>query len=119
MRHDIEASDAVQLAETLERDLARPMVELNHGPRDAYPAVRTERPAEHDAEQTASMLARLVPLGLRVREADVRARLGYGEPADGDVVLRAPGNAAGPPGNKATPRPRPSATPTATRWSAC
>ena len=60
--------------------------------------MRIERPAEHDAEQTASVLARLVPLGLRVREADVRARLGYGEPADGDAVLRAPGNAAGPPG---------------------
>ena len=85
--------------------------------------MRIERPAEHDAEQTASVLARLVPLGLRVREADVRARLGYGEPADGDAVLRAPGNAAGPPGKPASPpgkpRPRPSATPTATRWSAC
>ena len=90
VRSDIEASDAAQLEETLERDLVRPIVALNHGPRAAYPAVRIERQTAHDAKATADVLAALVPLGLRVRMADVRDRLGFEPPAQGDEVLSGP-----------------------------
>lgn len=94
VRHDIEASDAAQLAETLERDLVRPIVALNHGPRQAYPRVVIERPPAHDGEKMASVLSALVPLGLRVRVDDVRDRLGYAAPGAGDEVLAAPAAAA-------------------------
>ena len=94
VRHDIEASDAAQLAETLERDLVRPIVALNHGPRPAYPLVRIERAPVHDGEKMASVLSALVPLGLRVRVDDVRDRLGYAAPGAGDEVLAAPAAAA-------------------------
>lgn len=95
VRHDIEASDAAQLAETLERDLVTPIVALNHGPRQAYPRVRIERPPAHDGEKMASVLAALVPLGLRVRVDDVRERLGYAAPgADDDVLSAQPAAAA-------------------------
>ena len=87
VRGDIEASDAAQLEETLERDLVTPIVALNHGPRAAYPRVRIERQTAHDAKATADVLAALVPLGLRVRAEDVRDRLGFEPPGDGDEVL--------------------------------
>ena len=94
VRHDIEQSDAAQLAETLERDLVTPIVALNRGPRDAYPSVRIERPKARDAEREARVLSMLVPLGLRVRETEARERLGYEAPAAGDAVLAAPATAA-------------------------
>ena len=90
VRQDIEASDAAQLAETLERDVAVPMVQLNHGPRERYPRVIIGRPPAHDGKKIADVLSALVPLGLRVREADVRERLGWDAPED-DEVLRPPG----------------------------
>lgn len=94
VRHDIEASDAAQLAETLERDVAVPIVALNNGRRREYPRIRIERAAVHDGKQVADVLSALVPLGLRVRESDVRERLGYEAPAAGDMVLAAPSAAA-------------------------
>lgn len=94
VRHDIEASDAAQLAETLERDVAVPLVALNNGRRREYPRIRIERPAAHDAKQVADVLSALVPLGLQVRESEVRERLGYDAPAAGDTVLSAPSAAA-------------------------
>ena len=105
VRHDIEASDAAQLAETLERDLVRPIVALNHGPRPAYPRVRIERAPAHDGEKLASVLSALVPLGLRVRVDEVRARLGYAAPGEGDEVLKAAPAAA------ALSAPRPAVPP--------
>ena len=90
VRHDIEASDAAQLAETLERDICIPIVALNRGPRQRYPRVRIERSQAHDAEKTANVLSALVPLGLQVRAADVRDRLGFEAPGPDDVVLAAP-----------------------------
>ena len=90
VRADIERSDAEQLAETLERDVARWIVRLNNGPRAAYPRVVIERQAPQDAKLLSDVLAALVPLGLRVREDDVRAKLGFDAPGAEDAVLAAP-----------------------------
>ena len=95
VRHDIESSDARQLEETLERDLVRPLVALNGGPRDAWPRVVIERPAQEDARQLAETLRILVSLGLTVRTDEVRARLGWEAPGPDDETLSAP--AAQPP----------------------
>ena len=43
VREDIEESDAAQLAATLSRDLVRPLVDLNLGPRRRYPIIRIAR----------------------------------------------------------------------------
>ena len=90
VRRDIERSDGRQLAATLRRDLAAPIVHLNHGPDAAVPLVRVEREDAVDVELMSKALERLVPLGLAVPADHVRARLGLPAPADGDDVLRPP-----------------------------
>jgi len=87
VRADIERSDARQLAATLNRDLVRPIVDLNRGPQAAYPAIRIGRDEQADVPKLAEALAKLVPLGLRVRQGEVRAKLGLEEPEDGDELL--------------------------------
>ena len=86
----IERSDGRQLAATLRRDLAIPIVELNHGPQPAYPEVVIRREDAADVELVSKALERLVPLGLRVPADHVRSLLGLPEPANEDEVLQPP-----------------------------
>ncbi len=90
VREDIERSDARQLAAALRRDLVIPIVQLNHGPRDAYPRVVIERKTDADAKLLADALDTLVPLGLRVRADQVRSALHLDAPGDDDEVLEPP-----------------------------
>ena len=92
VREDIERSDARQLAATLRRDLAIPMIVLNHGPRETYPRIRIERETSTDLAQLTASLKDLVPLGLRVRVDEVLGRLGLQKPDDDDEVLRPAGS---------------------------
>ena len=90
VREDIERSDARQLAAALRRDLAIPLVALNHGPRKAYPRVLIERKTATDATLLANALDKLVPLGLRVRADEVRSILHLDAPDADDEVLEPP-----------------------------
>lgn len=87
VREDIEQSDAAQLAATLNRDLVRPMVDLNLGPRLRYPRLRIARPDAEDVAGLVGALRVLVPLGLRVEASTVRDKLGLPEPEEGAEVL--------------------------------
>ena len=94
VRQDIERSDARQLAATLARDIARPIVLLNNGDpgRRGFPRISIGREKELDIAVMADALAKLVPIGLdNVAKAQVRSRLGFAEPKDGEEVLGAPG----------------------------
>ncbi len=95
VRRDIERADARQLAATLRRDLVVPVVALNRGPRRAYPKVVVERQAATDAALLSQTLERLVPLGLRVRADEVRARLGLAAAGREDEILAPPADRAG------------------------
>lgn len=81
VREDIRDADAEQLAETLERDLVIPYIDLNHGPQAAYPSVLLREPDQADITVMAEVLAKLVPLGLRVEVSEVRDKLGFSDPA--------------------------------------
>ena len=94
VREDIERSDARQLAAALRRDLAIPLVSLNHGPRKAYPRVVIERKTATDAKLLADALDKLVPLGLRVRADEVRSALHLQAPDKDDEVLEPPMSAS-------------------------
>ena len=106
VRGDIERSDGRQLAATLRRDLAIPIVTLNHGPRDAYPRIVIERESPPDLALLSESLERLVPLGLRVRQDQIRTMFGLDAPDDDDEVLHA---AAMPPPGATDPPPAPPA----------
>ena len=90
VRRDIERSDAFALGQTLTRDIAVPMVKLNHGERKRYPKITIGREETLDVVRTSDALAKLVPLGLEVAKKDVREMVGFPEPEDDDELLGAP-----------------------------
>lgn len=94
VRGDIETADARQLSIALTRDIARPVVDLNLGPRKLYPRIKVYRPDEEDMDKLADRLVKLVPLGLAVEASIIRDKLGLPDPPPDAVCLRAPKEAA-------------------------
>jgi len=94
VQEDIERSDAKALSATLTRDLAVPFVQLNHGPQTHYPRIQIKRPEPEDLVALANGLNVIVPLGVRVKESQIRDKFGLEEPADADRILIAPGQNA-------------------------
>lgn len=90
VRADIERADCRQLEAILLRDLVRPVVDLNRGPQKAYPSIHIGRPEQVDVEGLTKALERVVPLGLRVRQSEVRRKLDLEEPEDDDELLSPP-----------------------------
>ena len=89
VRQDIMRADARQLEATLNQQLIRPLVMLNHGARASYPRLiieddTNERP---NWDVLSKALERLVPLGLQVSEQEVRSMLGLSRPKEGDALL--------------------------------
>lgn len=88
VRADIETSDAVQLSATLNRDLIRPLVDLNFGPRRRYPILRVFRPKKEDISALVDNLVKLLPHTESLAEVSyVRDKLGIPEPATGAACL--------------------------------
>ncbi|WP_085025583.1 DUF935 domain-containing protein [Ensifer aridi] len=87
VREDIERSDAQQLAATLNRDLVRPLVSLNRGPRKAYPKIKIGRPSEEDIEKLVKNVVSLVPLGLKVGMSTMRDKIGLPDPGKDEELL--------------------------------
>lgn len=96
VREDIERADAKALMACLNRQLVRPGVDLNFGPQVKYPWLWIGRPEPKNAKLMVDTAALLVPRGLKVRAADLRAATGFDEPQDGDEVLTAPAGGAAP-----------------------
>lgn len=102
VRGDIRQADAGLLQGTLHRDLVRPIVDLNLGPkpRNGYPRVKLGVANRLEPLDLVSALKDAVPLGLRVEAKVVSDRLGLPLPPDGDDVelLHAPAAPPGPSG---------------------
>jgi len=88
VRQDIKRADCRATAATLNRDLVRPWVQLEYGPRPGYPRLKIEEPEAEDLQLLSSSLAQLVPLGLRVKAVEVRSKLNLSDPAADDELLR-------------------------------
>lgn len=100
VRIDIKKADARQLNGTFARDLVRPYVDLNFGPRDKYPRLVVQVAESEDIKTMAEALHKLVPLGLRIQASEVRDKLGFADPEEDAEVLG--------PQPAATPAPEPS-----------
>lgn len=59
VRHDILADDAKGVAKAINRDLVRPLVAFNHGPRQHYPRIQPILPETEDLDQLSQQLERL------------------------------------------------------------
>ena len=94
VRQDIREDDARALSETLDRDLVRPFVDLNWGPREEYPRLLLPVPDSRAAKTMLDAAGRLAPLGLRVGQADIRDAAGIPHPARDAEILDPPARAA-------------------------
>lgn len=93
VRIDIKEDDARQLAATLNRDLVRPWVDLNFGPRERhrYPRIVFPVAESEDTQKYASAVGGLIDRGLEVEQAEVRERIGHREPEAGAQLMRPAG----------------------------
>lgn len=106
VQQDIERADARALAAILNRDLIRPWMDLEYGPQKSYPRLVIARPEREDLVTLSNALGILVPLGLRIDQAEVRDRFGLAEPGPNAEILRpmAQNAPAAPPSGEALER---------------
>jgi phage gp29-like protein len=87
VRHDVAASDAKSVSSTLNRDLVKPFVDLNHGVQDDYPIITIVIEEAEDVDKIIQNVDRMAGRGVRFKQSEVRARLGFSEPDDNDEVI--------------------------------
>lgn len=89
VRHDILQDDADTLEGTLNRDLLRPYVLLNWGEQERWPRVTIPVVEPEDVAALADSVAKLVPVGLRVSQDQIREKLGLRNPRADEEILMA------------------------------
>lgn len=89
VRRDILEADAAELSATINEQLIRPFVDLNYGPPAAYPVYALTVPDQEDLTGLVDMLAKLVPLGLKVEQSVIRDKWGLPDPAPDAELLGA------------------------------
>ncbi|PIE57145.1 MAG: hypothetical protein CSA34_00440 [Desulfobulbus propionicus] len=90
VREDIRDDDAAQLAETINRDLVRPYIDLNYGVQEQYPQVVLRAVENEDIAGLTTALKELIPCGLKVEQKEIRDKLGLKDPEPGAELLMAP-----------------------------
>lgn len=96
VRIDIAQADGRQLGRTANRDLIRWFVSMNFGPQAVYPSVEWPVTEPEDLNTLSEALSRLVPVGLRIGQDEVRDRFGFSKPQEGDEVLTPPAKSEPP-----------------------
>ena len=86
VRRTLLASDAIELAATIQRDLIAPYVLINWGEAVACPRLRCIVDEPEDRKSFVDTLAPLIDRGLRVEQSVVRDRVGLPAPADDQSV---------------------------------
>ena|SRR5579872_5426045 len=87
VRRDIVSADARRLAATLNRDLVKPIVDLNLGPREHYPRIVLGIADDSDASEFVDIISKLADHGVRIGQKAVLERLGIAEPQAGEALL--------------------------------
>lgn len=97
VRQDLLKADGVAMAATLQRDIIRPYVDLNYGPRarNAYPRIRIQPHKEEDLKLLSESLPPFLDRGLEVEASVIRDKFGLPEPAKGAKLLGAAAKAGG------------------------
>lgn len=97
VQKDIQMADGRALAAILNRDLVRPWVQLNHGPRKGYPRIRIEEVEREDLKVLSDAIVPLIDRGLEIEQATILTRFGLPEARPGAKLL-SPMAAAAPVG---------------------
>lgn len=82
-------ADREAVALTIQRDIVEPWLRLNFGEAVPLPEIYLESEASRDVQATIDNVAKLVPLGLKVSQTEMREMLGLREPEDDTDVLEA------------------------------
>ena len=91
VRNDIRTNDALQMSATIDRDVIKPIVDLNEGPQPpaAYPVCTLSAETAEDIEKESKALSVYIDRGLAVKQDEVRSRFkGLTEPKDDDKVMK-------------------------------
>lgn len=89
VQEDIERADARALSAILNRDLIRPWIMLNRGPRKAYPRLKIARPEQEDLASFSTAIGPMIDRGFEISQAAVRAKFGLPEPKPGEALMTA------------------------------
>lgn len=87
VRYDILHSDCRQISSTLNRDLVRPLIDLNFGPQENYPELVIRFDEPEDLAALTENLAKLVPLNVPVPVKWTLDKYGIPEAVDGEALL--------------------------------
>ncbi len=87
VRRDILSADARRLAATINRDLIRPIVDLNLGPRRNYPRLALGMADDADINDFVDMVTKLADHGMRIGQRTVLDKLGIAQPEAGEPIL--------------------------------
>lgn len=94
VRGDLTKADARGLGNTITRDVLTPFVRFNWGPDAPAPRFAPVVEEPEDIKVLGEALERLVPLGLKVDQREVRKKLNLSEPAKDAELLTPPPTAA-------------------------
>lgn len=87
VRLDLLGADAIALQNTLNRQLVRPLMELNFGP-GALPKLCVKVPQPEDTKALVDAVVALVPYGLTVEASVMRDKLGLPDPEPGAELIQ-------------------------------
>lgn len=87
VQQDIEAADCKALQSILNRDLARPYVQLEYGPQKRYPRFVIKRVEPEDLKAFSDAVGPMIDRGLRVGTAEVLGKFGLKDPGQADEIL--------------------------------
>lgn len=88
VRIDIKRSDAKQIADTLNRDLVKPFVDLNYGPQAAYPTIKLPVPDPENLTLLNAAIPTLLDAGAQISEQDVMRKFGLRGPTEEETALK-------------------------------
>jgi phage gp29-like protein len=89
-REIIQAADCIDLADTINRDLIKPLVDLNFGEQEFYPFIEFDTGEKEDKQALADIAMKAHSMGIPFSVADVRNRLGLKKPDGDDDTLKQP-----------------------------
>jgi phage gp29-like protein len=89
VRRDIATDDARRVSSTLNRDLVKPLIDLNRGPRRRYPLISIGFNERADLTELMAGLGPAIDRGMRVSERWLREQFGVPDPSDGESLLHA------------------------------
>jgi phage gp29-like protein len=88
VRRDIMSADARRLAATINRDLVKPMVDLNLGPRENYPHVVLGIADDTEVGNFVDIVTKLADHGMGIAQRAVLDKLGIAQPEPGEPLLQ-------------------------------